>query len=152
MGGITIAGEGEHAWIVGKGEPNSSEVTPLLGVERLPNGNISLIAHITGQDGKVIVEIDQNNFWVNRNAILDSLSPPRTDRSTILLRDSYGNVRRIRFANKRFVTFSERIYIREGMYLETSSTGVKLVPGQKIQGPACFELSNPKGAGFLRAD
>lgn len=106
FGGTTLVENKDYASIVTLGDEERHQYKPLLAIKRLPEGNVALIAHIFGEDGKEIIDIDQNTFEINRNAIFDSLSAPRTDLSTIMLRDSYGNVLKIHYANKRWVVFS----------------------------------------------
>jgi hypothetical protein len=128
-------------------DPSKKKV--LLGIKRLPDNNIALIAHVFGSDEKEIIDIDQNHFLVNRNAILDSLSPPRPDLSTLLLHDSYGNVLKIRFANKRWVVFSGKLYLRGSEYIETTDNGLNIEPNHSRLGLKCVILANNDTAGFF---
>jgi hypothetical protein len=149
FGGTTIVEKANYASIVTRENIDPSKNKVLLGVNRLPDGSVSLIAHITGPDEKVIVDIDQNHFFINRNEILDSLSPPRTDLSTIFLRDPYGNALKIRFANKRWIIFSGKVYFRDKEYIETTDNGLNIEPSHNRLGLRCIILANDDRAGFF---
>ncbi len=150
-GDFTIIAEGKHAWVIVAHHNDPPEDKVLLGIERQPDGTVSLTARIMGEDGKSIANIDNNTFEINRNKILDSLSPPRTDLSTIILRDEYGNKLKIRFMNKRSISFLGKLYYRPGEYVEADDKGFRVMPNNSSwKGRTCFILSNPEGAGFLQ--
>jgi hypothetical protein len=82
----------------------------LLFLERGRNGTVTVNLHARDTEGKAILDIDENVFEINRNKILDSLSPPRPDKSTILIRDEQGSDLKIRLMNRNAISFRGRIY------------------------------------------
>jgi hypothetical protein len=146
---------GNKGVIVGRGRrglPLDSVV--VLGVNREPDGTISIEARIFGDDNKrLIVFIDRNHFEINRNMILDSLSPPRPDASTILIKDQSGNTLKVRLINKHSMSFEGRLYVKPGQYVEFSKSGMKLgidsQPGSIREDSSCHLLSNPEEGGLL---
>jgi hypothetical protein len=146
VGKSTIFSEGQHIRVIARQRSEPLEDIVLLGIERTSNGTLALTAHIVGEDQKVIMDIDSNHFEVNRNMILDSLSPPRPDLSTIVLKDEYGNKLKVRFINKHSVTFQGKVYYRPGYYIEAYEEGFKLIPPNSgVQGNWCWEYGQARG-------
>jgi hypothetical protein len=148
IGGLTALAESKEASVI-KVMPTPTGNDPvLLGIERAEDGSVALHAHIVGSDQRVIALIDRNHFEINRNRILDSLSPPRTDRSTIVLTDEYGNTLKVHLMNKHSVSFSGKLYFREGEYVQIDQNGISIPSrNEHIGGAICFHL--PEGSGIL---
>src|ERR1039457_287287 len=73
---------------------------PAIVVDRRPDGAILVSLNIRDADGKIIVQMDKNNFVVNGNTTLGK--PRRPDRSSIEVTDQYGRVAfKARYLNKR---------------------------------------------------
>jgi hypothetical protein len=107
----------------GKGDP------VLLGLERGGDGSVVVHANIIGSDDKVIAQIDRNHFLINRNKILDSLSPPRKDRSTIVITDEDQNSLEIRLVNNNSVFFRGRLYVRPDAFVQVDEKGLYIEDG-----------------------
>ena len=147
LGSATVLCEGKHGWIITAKRKKPPEDVVLLGIEKGQDGTLTLTAHIVGDDQKVIMNIDRNTFEINRNKILDSLSPPRPDLSTIVLNDEYGNKLKVRFLNKHSVSFVGKVYYRPGSYVEADDKGIRVMPQNlSFSKGFCFEMSHPDGA------
>jgi hypothetical protein len=99
----------------------------LLGIERESDGSVALNANIIGRDGRAIARIDKNHFEINRNRFLDSLAPPRRDKSTIVLTDEDQNDLTIKLINRNSVLFSGRMYVRGDAFVQVDENGLYLV-------------------------
>jgi len=146
LGKLTIFSEGDQLRIVEKLEPKEKNRL-LLGVKREGDGIATFTAHIVGQDEKEIVNVDKNVFEINRNAIFDSLSPPRSDRSTISIKDEYGNQLTVRYLNNHSFSFTGKIFYRPGAFIQIDDNGLTSEPIEwGIRGGGCIRLSNPEEA------
>lgn len=73
---------------------------PVLTIDKNADGSLALIADIRSADDRIIVRLDRNEFTVNQNNYL--LLKPRTDKSSLIVVDQYGNEAiNARFANPR---------------------------------------------------
>ena len=90
LGATIVVAESNSIVVVGHGRDRQDQII-FLGVDRLKNNTLELTSNILDDDGKVVMSINNNHFEINRNRILDSLSPPRPDKSTIIIKDSNGN-------------------------------------------------------------
>lgn len=144
FGHMSVVTRFEKAALITLPEPKGDEdYDPiLLGIERAEDGSIALRANVVDRDRKVIVRIDRNHFEINRNLILDSLSPPRPDSSTILIKDEYGNVLKIRLLNKNSVFFEGKLYFRPGEYVQIDKNGFA-IPTRDIhfRNSICFTFT-----------
>lgn len=148
LGGTAAFAEGKSLAIVTLPPPSPQEdYDPvLLGIERAPDGTISLHANIVGKDGKTVARIDRNHFELGRNRLLDPFSSPRKDKSTILLTDEYGNDLQIRFINKHSVSFVGKLYFRPEEYVRIDERGIFAFPGGGgIAKNLCLDFSAPQG-------
>src|SRR6266571_4062969 len=76
--------------------------TPLLWLTTAPDGAALLNGTFRSIDGRVIAEVSQGRFSVNPNATLPFSRP---DRSTLVVRDEYGNVvLNVRYINKHAIS------------------------------------------------
>jgi hypothetical protein len=150
FGGLTVVAKGQTLRIINlHRDPPESDVEALR-IDREPDGTVALTAHVFGEDNKEIVQIDRNHFFINRNRILDSLSPPRPDRSTILIRDESGNELKIRLMNKHSISFEGKLYVQPGRYLQMDRSGARLEPGNStIDGNGCMYFPNSDRVVFL---
>ena len=148
-GGMGATTSEDHLWLVTKQKNDSLQKDVVLGIERLQNGNVSVIAHVIGQDGKTILDIDPTHFAINRNEILDDLSPPRTDLSTIELRDGYDNKLKVRLINNHMVLFVGKLYLTPGEYIEANKSGVSFNGGGSLLTSSCFSVEIPDGGGLF---
>lgn len=158
LGAQEVVAYGQRADIVTRHAIQSSEPDlVLLGVDRVGDGSIVLKANILGDNEKAILQIDKNHFEINRNMILDSLSPPRPDLSTIVFKDQYGGRLRVRFSNPRSVVFEGKMYFRRGRYVEFNSTGIHVASDdgkedRRIFNVPCFYLLHPQGGSLIGVD
>jgi len=147
FGGMSAVTEGEGFVMIALPPPKSNEdYDPvLLGIDRLSDGNVALHANIFDRDGKPIARIDGNHFEISRNRLLDPLSPPRKDRSTIVLTDEEGNTLQVRFVNKHSISFQGKLYVRSGTYVRIDKRGLFLMPNNNsMEGPFCINFLNKK--------
>lgn len=126
--------------------PDGEQYDPtVLGIDRLDNGTIALHANVFTKDQRFLARIDENHFEVSRNRLLDPFSPPRKDKSTIELTDEDGNTLRVRFINEHSVSFSGKLYLRSGVYIEIDDRGIHTIPaktGFGFEGPFCWNFIN----------
>jgi len=151
LGGMEVETEGSSLAVIGidKKYPGYKDYT-LLGIDRLPDGSLALHAFILGDDQKVIAKIDHNNFEINRNKILDSLSPPRKDKSTIAITDEDGNTMDVRYINPHSVAFAGRLYIRPSEFVQIDEHGFNVEPSSNgLSGPICVRLSGSGPGTFI---
>jgi hypothetical protein len=73
--------------------------TPVLSLDKSPDGYMAPILEMASDDGKLIVRLDRRGFVVNRN---NYLTMKRPDRSTLVVVDQYGReVLNTRYLNER---------------------------------------------------
>lgn len=74
----------------------------ILGLERKNSGEVFINANIASTDGKSIIQISRNQFFINDNNIIRALFV-RPDHSTLILTDQYENKLGIRYLNKHSI-------------------------------------------------
>jgi len=126
--------------------------TVYLAIDRLPNGSAALTAHVTGEDGSVIINVDKNTFEINRNRILDSLSPPRPDRSTIAIKDDHGNTLTVRLLNKNSIQMAGRIHLKGKQYAVIDDNGITIYPSKLSFSSLCLGVLHSDGVALLGVD
>lgn len=104
--------------------PNGSN--DILWIDRNANGEIAVNAYVLDKEGKVVLEIDRNNFLINRNRIFDTLAPPRPDKSTVVIRDEEGNELKIRLMNRNTVFVRGKLYFLGDRYVDFGKDGVQI--------------------------
>jgi hypothetical protein len=118
----------------------------LLYLERAASGTVTVNLHAMDTEGKTVLDISENTFEINRNRILDSLSPPRPDKSTILVRDEQGSNLKIRLMNRNTISFRGRLYLGKH-YIDFRDKGIFLGPPDRLAvNGGCVIKTNPAGA------
>src|SRR5436853_5413579 len=74
----------------------------IIGLESRKSGEVFINADVVSTDGKSVVQISRNHFYVNDNNVIRSLFI-RPDRSTLILTDQYRNKLGIRYLNKHSI-------------------------------------------------
>jgi hypothetical protein len=145
MGSITLATDRRSVPVI------TIKNKPVLTIEQLADGRIALSAVVIGYNGKPFLLIDNNNFEIHRNRIFDSGSAPRTDKSTIVLRDEDGNMLKVKYVNDHTVDFTGSIYIRPDAFLIIDQKGITILPQRPhgtVNGPLCAEMERDSTGGF----
>lgn len=113
----------------------------VVGAQREANGNVVINADITS-DGKSVLFISRNNFDINDNNIIRSMSG-RPDHSTIVLADQYRNRFEIRYLNKHSMQLSGKFVLSRSATVEIEENGPTRLAGGIVRG-GCF--ANAKNA------
>jgi hypothetical protein len=114
----------------------NTQLIPFLQASRLPDGNIGLNADIRASDGKILVQVSNNEFYINDNKILRSFNP-RPDRSTIRIEDEFGNQFRIRLLNRHSIRVSGKFFIGPNNGIAIEEDGDVVTPRNNRFGTGC---------------
>jgi hypothetical protein len=118
----------------------------------LANGSAALTAHVTGEDGSIVMNVDKNSFEINRNRILDSLSPPRPNRSTIAIKDDHGNRLTVRLLNKNSIEMAGKIHLRGRQYAVIDDDGITIYPAKLNFSGLCLAVVHSDDVPLLGVD
>lgn len=131
--------EGDRATIFAvnvRGRNGRTQQIPILQAERRPDGSIGINADIRSSDGKIIVQVSNNEFYINDNTILRAFNP-RPDRSTLNLKDEFGNSFRIRLLNRHSIRVSGKFFIGPDSRVEIEEQGDTILPNGSRLGWSC---------------
>lgn len=151
LGGIVVETPNDHVTVLGSVKKSGShDVDKVLIALDRENGAVALTLHAYNQDMKEVINIDRNNFEINRNLIFDSVSPPRPNPNTIRVRDEEGNRLTIRLTNKNLVTFRGNLYFFPGEQYSATPTSEGIPGGGQFVSRDDFVacIAQPKGQDF----
>jgi len=118
-----------------------------LSADLKPSGDFVINAKVLDDEGKSVMLIDQNQFLINQNEIFNSLSAPRPDKSTILIKDNKGNQLKIRLLNRNTVLFQGKLFYKGNHFVEFGEDGVYLGPPRElIMSHTCVQSGGFGGA------
>jgi len=145
-GAVAVKTWGDHMKIITLFQKAPEPNITFLSIDRGKSGSVTVNAQVFDDEGKAIVQIDENHFFINRNAILDSLSPPRPNESTILIRDQHGGVLKIQLMNSNTLLFQGKFHVGE-RYVEFANDGIFKGPPRSpwINGP-CLDMNGNSGS------
>ena len=146
VGNVTLLSSIDQLRVVAFDEKLPNNDNTLLSIDRGADGKVTVNVYALDDEGNVILEIDQNRFLINRNKILDSLSPPRPDKSTISIKDQKGGDLRIRLMDRNTLSFKGRLYFVGKNYVDFREGGIFVgPPDHLIVGNLCVNLNRTTG-------
>jgi hypothetical protein len=105
----------------------------LLGIRKDQQNGLSLTSRIKDKDLRLLAEIDDNQFMVNRYS---TFSMKRTDHSTLVVRDAMGDaVLNVRYLNPTAVRITGKLYFANNRAVEIGETTMTM-DSNRING--CF--------------
>lgn len=148
LGGFVAISPTDHLTVISADRIMPDGSHRLLSVDRDQSGQVTINLYVFDREGKVVLEINRNHFQINRNRFLDSLAPPRPDKSTILIQDEEGNDLKIRLLNPNIVSFSGRLYFAGNHYADFADDGISTGPPPTPRGMAgfCVNMGQSNGA------
>jgi hypothetical protein len=102
-----------------------------LSLDRQPDGNVSVNVLVVDAEGRTVLEIDKSHFMINKNGIFNSDSPPRPNRSTLLIQDQYHNILNVSMLNHNVILFQGKLFYSGSAYVEFSDEGIFAGPPRR---------------------